>query len=234
MTPTSGVAAVAARLSTLWFAKMSGTTLGMSGFFVAYFWLLQHPLYPVTVMPLIWPDRIIGFRPEALLLYVTLWAYVALPPALLADRRELLSYGYAALALALAGLGIFLFWPTAVPHFAIDWSRYGPLGLLKQTDLGGNACPSLHVAFAVFSAIWLERLLRQMAFGVLVRACNWLWCLGIVYSTIAIRQHVALDVLAGTALGAGAAALHLAALRRRQAGQGAPAQPATEIRRESA
>ena len=41
MTPTSGVAAVAARLSTLWFAKMSGTTLGMSGFFVAYFWLLQ-------------------------------------------------------------------------------------------------------------------------------------------------------------------------------------------------
>jgi membrane-associated phospholipid phosphatase len=35
-----------------------------------------------------------------------------------------------------------------------------------------------------------------------VRALNWIWCLGILYSTVATRQHVFLDVLAGAALGA--------------------------------
>ena len=67
--------------------------------------------------------------------------------------------------------------------------------------------------FAVFSAFWFERLLRQMGAGRLVRAFNWLWCLGILYSTVATRQHVALDVLAGAGLGALVAAGHLRWLR---------------------
>ncbi len=69
-------------------------------------------------------------------------------------------------------------------------------------DASGNACPSLHVAFAVFTAVWFGHLLRQMKAGGLARSLNWLWCAGILYSTIATRQHVALDVLAGAVLGA--------------------------------
>jgi membrane-associated phospholipid phosphatase len=69
------------------------------------------------------------------------------------------------------------------------------------------------VAFTVFTAVWFRRLLRQMDAGRLVRAINWLWCLGILYSTLAIRQHVAIDVLAGTVLGLGVAVLHLWWLR---------------------
>jgi membrane-associated phospholipid phosphatase len=30
---------------------------------------------------------------------------------------------------------------------------------------------------------------------------NWAWCIGIVYSTVATRQHVVVDVLAGLVLG---------------------------------
>jgi membrane-associated phospholipid phosphatase len=69
------------------------------------------------------------------------------------------------------------------------------------------------VAFAVFTAVWLRRILRQMGAGRVVRALNWLWCLGILYSTVAIRQHVALDVLTGTVLGATVAVVHLRLLR---------------------
>jgi membrane-associated phospholipid phosphatase len=65
------------------------------------------------------------------------------------------------------------------------------------------------VAFAVFTAFWFARLLRQMQAGRLAQALNWLWCLGILYSTLATRQHVALDVLAGAALGAIVAVGHL-------------------------
>jgi hypothetical protein len=51
--------------------------------------------------------------------------------------------------------------------------------------------------------------LRQLGAGPGVRAGNWLWCLGILYSTVATLQHVFLDVVAGAALGAVVAVLFL-------------------------
>ena len=205
---------VGRRVLTWWPAKMFGTALGMTLFFVVYFWVLRHPLHPVTTMPLTFVDRLVGFRPGALPLYLSLWFYVSFAPALLVDRRELVSYGLAWAAMSGIGLGIFLLWPTAIPPPEVDWARYPAFRFLNSVDASGNACPSLHVAFAVFTAVWFDRLGRQMGSGRLTRAFNWLWCVGIVYSTVAIRQHVVLDALAGTALGLAVAAAHLRWLRR--------------------
>jgi PAP2 superfamily len=201
-----------ARVAIAWHVKMASNILGMAAFFVAYFWVLHHPQFPVTVMPLTPLDHWVAFEPAAMPLYLSLWVYVSLPLALLKNRRELVSYGLATLALSGIGLGIFLVCPTAVPAFGIDWSRYPTVAFLKAVDVGDNACPSLHVAFAVFSVIWLERLLRDMNAGVWARAFNLAWCLGILYSTLATRQHVALDVFAGTGLGLSVVAVHLRAL----------------------
>ena len=198
---------------TWWPAKIMGLTIGMSLFFAAYFGVLHHPLFPVTTMPFTSVDRLIRFQPEALLPYLSLWFYVSLVPALLVDRRELVSYVLAAAGISVIGLGIFLRWPTTVHWPDADWSQYPAFAFLQSVDASGNACPSLHVAFAVFTAIWLGRLFRQMGAGRVVCAVNWLWCLGILYSTVAIRQHVALDVLAGAGLGAVVAVVHLRWLR---------------------
>jgi hypothetical protein len=201
------------RVIVFWMPKMFGTTLGMTAFFVAYFWVLNHPHGPVTIMPLTFIDRLIGFQPATLALYLSLWFYVSLAPALVIDRRELLSYGVAAAALSVLGLGIFILWPTAVPPAGVDWSLHPAFAFLKAADATGNACPSLHVAFAVFTAFWFERLLREIGASQRARALNWLWCGGILYSTVATRQHVALDVLAGAALGGAVAAANLRWLR---------------------
>jgi membrane-associated phospholipid phosphatase len=202
------------RVRLLWVSKMFATTLGISAFFVAYFWILRHPFFPITIMPITAIDRLVAFRPEALPLYASLWLYIALPPALLKDGREVRSYGLAAFALSVIGLSIFLVWPTAAPEFEIDWSQHPSMSFLKTMNVAANACPSLHAAFAVFTALWVERLLRELHVGHFVRALNWLWCLGILYSTLATRQHVALDTLAGAALGALIALLHIGALDR--------------------
>lgn len=196
------------RLGTLWLWKFLGITAGMILFFTAYFWLLQNPLRPPVVMPLMAIDRWVGFHAGALPLYLSLWVYVSLPPGLIADRRELISYGVAAYGLAAAGLAIFLLWPTAVPPVEAAWPDHSAFALLKTTDAAGNACPSLHVAFAVFTAFELNCLLRQMAVPLLARSLNWVWCAGILYSTLATRQHVALDLIAGAVLGVVTAALH--------------------------
>jgi membrane-associated phospholipid phosphatase len=188
---------------------MIGITLVMTLFFIAYFWVLKHPLFPVATMPHTAVDRLIAFQPEALPLYLSLWFYVSLAPALLIELREIVSYALAAVGLSVIGLGIFLFWPTNVLWSDTDWSQHPAFAFLQSVDASGNVCPSLHVAFAVFTAVWLNRLLRQMRAGKIVCAFNWLWCLGILYSTVAIRQHVVLDVLAGAGLGAFVAVVHL-------------------------
>lgn len=189
------------RWTAHWILKTGLIPLCIAGFFAAYFYLLRHPLAEVTTMPVTALDRLIPFQPLALIPYVSLWLYVIVGAGLLRDRREIVAYCVTVLGLALAGLGIFLLWPTATPPAAIDWTLHPPLQFLKNADASGNACPSLHVAFAVFTAIWLEQLLREIAAPVAVRVCNAAWAVAIAYSTVAVRQHVVIDVAAGAALG---------------------------------
>ena len=191
------------------YLKSIGTTLFISLFFGAYFYLLKVPAYPTTVMPVIVVDRLIPFQPLAFYVYITLWVYVSLPPTLLTTRRELYDYGLVMAAMCLAGLIVFYFWPTAVPAANIDWAQYPGVDFLKSMDASGNACPSLHVTAAVFSGIWLHHLLRRFGAPLWILIFNGAWCIGIVYSTLATRQHVAVDVLAGLVLGALAAYLSL-------------------------
>ncbi len=202
----------ATAISTHIYLKSIGTPLFIGLFFGAYFYVLKNPVYPITVMPVSFLDRLIPFQPLAFYVYVSLWVYVSLPPALLASRRELYGYGAAMAATCLAGLAIFYFWPTAVPPADIDWARYPEMEFLKNLDASGNACPSLHVATVVFSGMWLHRLLRRFGAPLWMLMINGGWCAGIVYSTLAVRQHVAVDVLAGLALGVLAARWSLRSL----------------------
>jgi membrane-associated phospholipid phosphatase len=199
----------AAAISRHVYLKSIGTPLFIGLFFGAYFYLLKQPAYPTTVMPITMLDRLIGFQPLALPMYISLWVYVSLPPALLATRRELYGYGLAMAGTCLAGLIVFYFWPTAVPAADIDWTQYPDVAFLKSMDASGNACPSLHVATAAFSGIWLHHLLRRFGAPPWILILNGVWCIGIVYSALATRQHVAVDVLAGLVLGVLAAYLSL-------------------------
>ncbi|WP_223871558.1 phosphatase PAP2 family protein [Candidatus Dactylopiibacterium carminicum] len=195
--------------------KSLGTMGFTAAFFVAYIYLLKNPAYPVTEVPLTWLDRVVPFSPLALVPYLSLWAYVSLPPLFLVNASELISYGLRIGAVCLLGLLIFHFWPTAVPPADIDWARYPGVAFLKGVDAAGNACPSLHVATAVFSAVWLQRLLCESGAPRYLVWVNLLWCGLIVWSTLATRQHVALDAYGGALLGGAGAWLSL--LRRRLA-----------------
>ena len=189
--------------------KSIGTTVFISVFFFAYFHVLGHPAYPTTVMPVIWLDRLISFEPLALPVYLSLWLYVSLLPAFFATRPELYRYGLAMTLMCVFGLSIFYFWPTAAPAPDIDWTQYPEMDFLKHIDASGNALPSLHVATAVFSGVWFHHLLRRFGGPLWILMLNWTWCIAIIYSTLAVRQHVTVDVAAGLVLGGVAAWLSL-------------------------
>ncbi len=190
-------------------------TLGISAFmwlfFLAYFQLLRHPVNPVTTMPLTAVDAAVPFTPWALWIYLSLWFYVGMPAGLATDLRRLLAFGAWGAALSLTGLAFFYLWPTAVPAglAPADAAKHAGYALLQGVDAAGNACPSMHVASAVFAACWVHRLWRTMGAAPWLLALNGLWAAAIVWSTLATKQHAALDALGGTLLALLFAALAL-------------------------
>lgn len=203
-------AALWLRMHHLFWLKLLGTSAFMWIFFIGYFHVLRFPIALVTTMPQTALDTLIPFQPGWLAAYLTLWLYVGIAPGLLLGFRTLAVYGLWAAALAATGLACFYLWPTAVPMVApIDVALHPGFAMLQGVDAAGNACPSLHVATAMFTAIWIDRVFGETRSPPVFRVVNGLWFAAIAYSTVAIRQHVVLDVLAGALLGLAFAGLSL-------------------------
>lgn len=186
-------------LKHFWF-KCFGTTGFIAVFFAAYIYLLKNPAYPVTEIPAIWLDDIITLQPAALPFYLSLWLFVSLPPMLMTSRLAIIEFGIWIGAMCLAGLAIFYFWPSAVSPVVTNWDQHPGMAFLKGIDAAGNACPSLHVATALFSCLWLFRMIPALKLGRAPLFVISTWCTAIVYSTMATKQHMALDVIAGIIL----------------------------------
>jgi hypothetical protein len=192
---------IALRVRRHWLLKAVGTTAWIWAFFIGYFHILRHPAHAAVTMPLTALDRLIPLQPAWLVPYFSLWIYVGIAPGLQRSFIELLVYGLWSGALCITGLAIFYVWPSAVAPLPPDASTFPGFALLQGIDASGNACPSMHVAIAIFSAICLEDLLRQVRAPAVLRGANIAWFLAIAYSTLAVKQHVAWDVAAGALLG---------------------------------
>ncbi len=197
-------AELAFRARQLFWLKFLSTTLWTSVFFVGYFHVLRNPVYPVTEMPLIWVDAWVPFQPAIALNGISYNIARSFGPAiggvLVATAGAVFAYGANALAY-LPLMAIFYFWPTAVPPLDLDRSAHPGFAMLQGVDANGNACPSMHVAASVFTAVRVHAVLREIGAPTVWRWANLAWVLLIAWSTMAVRQHVALDVLGGVLLG---------------------------------
>jgi membrane-associated phospholipid phosphatase len=206
--------------------KITGTTVWIWIFFIGYFHLLRHPMHPVTEMPLTVIDHWVPFQPAWLIPYLSLWFYVGIAPGLQRSFRELVVYGLWAGALCIAGLAFFALWPTRVPSLPLDAGGFPGFALLRGIDASGNACPSMHVAIAIFTACWIEHIFKAAGTPALLRWINLAWFLAITYSTLATGQHVFLDAAGGALLGG---VFAWASLRWRPAPAPRPAEPAPVV-----
>lgn len=189
------------RFTTIWYLKALGTAAFMVLFFKGYFWVLHHPLSEPIPMPTLALDRWVPFTPLGFPAYVSLWFYVSLPSAFMPNFRELVRYGLWTAAMCVFCLALFWVFPTQVPMPDIDWAQHPELVFLKGIDASGNACPSLHVGSAVYTLMWLRHIFLQVRAPMAMRVLSVLFCVVIVWSTMAVRQHVFLDVLGGAVVG---------------------------------
>lgn len=218
----SWVSALAVRIRTLWLAKMLGTSISIAAFFPLYFWIMQTVSHRAVPVPSGGLDDMIAVQQWAIVPYASLWVYVSLPPAFAANVKAILTYATGALIMVAAGMAVYWLWPTYVAPSGIDWSQYPMLQLIKASDSGGNAFPSLHVAFALYAARVLCSQLSSIRAPRWAHLANGVWCAAIIYSTLATRQHVLLDVMGGAI--AAWVSLHLVwgtfKLRRASSGRG--------------
>jgi membrane-associated phospholipid phosphatase len=181
--------------------KAAGAAVYMTAYFYFYFLLLRDPPRPVTLFAPTALDRLLPFQPWAFWPYITLWAYVCLPAALQPTLPTLLRHALAAAALCAAGIGFYYFLPSAFSHMEAPWPPGHAGAFLGQMDLARNVFPSMHVAFTCFGAIWMNTMLTLLRAPRAARLASAVWCALIIYSTMAIKQHIVWDVMAGMALG---------------------------------
>ena len=176
---------------------LAGFAIG--GTIFAGYLLLQR----VSIRPVLWlePGPLEGWviasnSAPVVYLYLSFY-FLILIPGLLPSERQ---FNRFLIALALTGvvsLVVFLLVPSGVerpPEFRVEASRVY-LHLI-DVDLPRNAFPSLHASVTTLAAIISLIVLRHW----LARLLFWAWAGGVLWSTMATRQHVLFDVVSGALL----------------------------------
>jgi membrane-associated phospholipid phosphatase len=183
--------------------------LGLSvGICVPYYVLQRIALFPARSVPATALDRWVPFEPGWIWIYLSIALLVPLAPLCAARRDELARYAKGLCWLCLPCFAAFLFFPVAGPR--PESLPDAPLyRLLVAWDRPANSFPSLHAGLTSFSLLFLARVLRDARGGPwrAARALALAWGALILYSTLATRQHWALDLPAGMLLAFAAHAL---------------------------
>lgn len=184
--------------------------LGLAvGICAPYFTLQQVQLFPLRTLPVTTLDHAIAFAPGWIWAYLSIAVLVPLAPALAVSRTALARYAVGLGLLCLPSFVAFALFPVEGPRppLAADHPVYR---LIVSVDRPTNSLPSLHAGLVVYSLLFGLRVLRdalrpRALAAASIAGCA--WALLILYSTLATKQHWALDLPPGVALALGAHAL---------------------------
>jgi membrane-associated phospholipid phosphatase len=148
-------------------------------------------------MPIWKIDELIEFNEHFLWIYHSLHLLITIVVLRFKDKRNLFVFTIGVFLIAAISFLIFMLFPTSI----VRPSTEGTSDFYKwfvTMDKSGNAFPSLHVSLAIFTTLsaTIQKSTKKWSKYIL-----WVWCLGIIYSTLATKQHVFLDVLGGLSLG---------------------------------
>lgn len=217
----SFLARLPARLAAHWRLK-AALAVAIGILFTTAYLLIGH--FPIAIgryLTLTWIDRAIGFHPHAWVwIYQSVYVPMNVIPWLAERRGDVWRYVDGFALVTIVSFAVFIVWPIHAPKPQVE----DPLGmywLLQQYDAPYNSLPSLHAALLVYTLAFGRRILGDEAPRGLKSICV-AWAGLILYATLATKEHYAVDIVAGIALGLAA---HRWAWRgRRRGGLGQDAQ----------
>jgi membrane-associated phospholipid phosphatase len=156
-------------------------------------------LLPARLLPWTPLDAAVPFVPQTVWLYLSDYVLVAIAFLLCRTRSEVKRFAVGYYLVICAAAAVHFLWPTRFPRelFAAagDTASAAVLSVLWQIDSPASCLPSMHVAQSYFAALslWWR--------GPWLRAGWLLWATLVALSTLTTKQHYAVDVAAGLALG---------------------------------
>jgi membrane-associated phospholipid phosphatase len=192
---------LACALRAHWRFKILLSTAISVVFWTAYLLAQRFPLGVVRPAPSLALDAWIPFLPSTVYLYESLWLLQAVAPWLMRERRELAIYCRTLLVILIPAILVFVLWPTSSPRPESTESANALYRTLIRIDLDLNAFPSLHAAFALYSALGCRFVFRGLRCRIWVMSVIWVWTMGILAATLLTKQHTVPDMVAGAILG---------------------------------
>lgn len=185
----------------------AGWRLKLALFALAGFWIGLSYYVPQLIdsgerhvmVPFAW-ERGIPFQPWWTLVYQSIFVVLPAFYLLLEKRRDVLALAFGLMGTALIDGILFTLFPTfivrpelpdGVDGFLYQW-------LIVKLDGPVNLIPSQHAAMAMIACMAGFRLPRYPW----LKPASVLWLGLLLYSTLAVKQHVAFDLLPGCVVGA--------------------------------
>jgi membrane-associated phospholipid phosphatase len=172
---------------------------GLTLFFCVPYFTLQRLPVDARTLPLSPLDTAVPFQPDWTAVYQSV--YLLLPAAALwADSADALRrYARGFVALSLFAFALFAVFPITGPRPEVP--AHGLYALLVQYDTPRNSFPSLHVALAAYSVlfahvVWVRPGASAAWIGT-AAAVGFAWMAAVAYSTLATKQHYAVDLPPG-------------------------------------
>lgn len=185
------------QIRAAWRTKLAMAVVLPVFFCGCYFPLEHFRLFEPRTLPISAVDRVISFQPGWVWGYQSIYLLINAVPWLARSRGELLRYVRGFLLLCCISFGMFLVFPVRGPR-----PEALPPELMYRVlvwyDRPLNSFPSLHAGLLVYNIAFVWRVLgnrRSIVCGVLC-----VWSALICYAALAIKEHYAIDIVAGGVL----------------------------------
>jgi len=139
-------------------------------------------------------ERAIPVNFDSIWFYVSFYALL-IWAGLRLEYTRYLRYVTSVAWTALFSHACYMLYPTGVSRVGLDSSEHWLYSAVVGVDAPVNAAPSLHASLSVIAGLALWGGAQKW-----YRCFIWLWVLGILWSTIALRQHLLIDLVTGGGL----------------------------------
>ena len=194
------------RLRSHWRLKLLMTCALGTFFCVPYFLLMYYPLRPPRTLPTTVLDDAFPFDARWIWVYQSIYLLINPLPWLATRRAQLARFCVGFVAVCCVSFAIFAIYPTACSRPDVADPR-GMYWLLLLYDRKLNAFPSLHAGLLTYTLLFVRRLIREdhywrhpfdLANLLFVGAV--IWGILILIGAMFLKEHYAIDLLAGAAL----------------------------------
>ncbi len=176
-----------------------------AGYFAISYWTEGRSVH---VLPTFRWEREVPFSPDFVWIYLTIYPTFVLPYFFIRQKEFFRLFSLAYITVMCICYLIYLVFPVTIqrPSFAVTSFSTWTLSIVYSADRPWNCFPSMHVAMSLLASLTILEVHRiRGLLTLLLTVC-------IAASTVLIKQHYVLDLLAAVAI---TLTIHFAYVRRR-------------------